>query len=233
MLTLILNQAKSETIDGPANVRDTVNGKVLFSLENSVEVESSEIKDNWYFIGLVVKLPKGWKEWYFPKDTELRDANDNYLGKTLNDVKIYTKQDGENCELTVLSGYTYKSNITESSIIENQLIEILEGKSELTKMDFKSHISENDYQDDNQFGWIETYIFYETWIEDPSPGARIRLIFENEILIGIIHTREIELKDKKDYKILYGWKFLSFMETNDPRNEKIIEMYKTFLNSVD
>jgi len=222
-----------EKIDGPANVRDSINGKVLFVLEDNIEVESEEIQNGWYFIGLEVRLPSNWDKWYFPKGYELYDEEGNHLGKSLQDIELYTRRIGKDCELTVLKGFTFKSNIRPLSIVEKQLEKIIIDNEELVLNTFKSHIANNNYRSDSQFQWIETYILYETWLEDPSPGDRIRLIFENNMLIGIIHTRAINSKNHKSIQILGDWKLMSFLEPKDAKNKKLITQYRSFLNSVD
>ena len=48
----------AELINGPANIRDEVSGKTLFSLHDSVFVENLEFKAGSYKIGIWIDLPK-------------------------------------------------------------------------------------------------------------------------------------------------------------------------------
>lgn len=177
----------AEIIDGPANVRDEINGKLLFSLKNGVEVECEEVINDWHPIGFTAKVPEDLKDWTLPEGFKLYSYDGKYIGKTLASVK-FSAMDG-NC--AILSGYTYKLNIVDSSRIEFKIENIIIPDKQMKLSDFNKHIKKNDYKADNQFSWGMTYIYYETWITDLSPGARIRLIFENNNLIGIIHTRKL------------------------------------------
>tara|TARA_B100000508_G_C11397188_1_gene246389 strand:- start:123 stop:809 length:687 start_codon:yes stop_codon:yes gene_type:complete len=219
-----------EVIDGPANIRDTINGKLLFSLNDGTEVESTEEKNNWHEIGLIVRIPKTHEGWTIPKDYDLFTLDGTHIGKTISEVDIGMKQD-DNAAL--IMGYTFKGNIKDSSKVEVIIENMLNFKNTLYLADFKNHLSQFDYQDDDQFSWGNTYIYYESWIADPSPGARVRLIFDNKKLIGLIHTREIKLSNYDNYKILWDYKLLTNLSQDDERIDKIINDYIDFLHSVD
>ena len=227
LLTATITQA--EIIDGPANIRETINGKPRFSLENGVEVECEDDINGWHVIGFTAKVPEDLKDWVLPKGFELYSYDGKYIGKTLALVE-FSAMDGD---CAILTGYTYKSNIVESSKIESKVGKLITPNEIMNLSDFEEHIKKYNYQDDNQFDWGMTYIYYETWISDPSPGARIRLIFENNILIGIIHTRDIKIDGYQDYDMKWGWSLLTNLDNNDSRITTIVDGYKFFLSQVD
>ncbi|WMI68251.1 hypothetical protein [Mangrovimonas sp. YM274] len=229
IINLISFSIYAEIIDGPANIRDSINGKVLFSLENGVEIECSKENNGWHVIGFRAVVPEDLENWILPKDFNLFSCDGKYLGKTLAPVEFSAMD--ENC--AIISGYTYKSNIVESSKIESMLQTIIESNKTLHFNDFEKHIKKYNYHDDNQFDWGMTYIYYETWIIDLSPGARIRLIFEDNIFVGLIHTRQINAPNYNQYNILWDWKLSTNLNTNNPKIKSIINSYKHFLQSVD
>lgn len=106
----------ADLIDGPANIRDFPNGKIIFSL-NNVNVQCKDYKD-WYYISLMVWLKKDdvIEEKQIKKGSILYDSNNNEIGKTLDSIVI-TAQENLLYSNTLgkfsctLSGYTFNNNI--------------------------------------------------------------------------------------------------------------------------
>src|SRR5689334_23411399 len=48
----------SERIDGPANIRDSVNGRLLFVLNDDVAISANTSKNSWLKVGIVADLNK-------------------------------------------------------------------------------------------------------------------------------------------------------------------------------
>ena len=72
-----------ERINGPANIRDTVNGKLLFSLNDGVIIETSPAINKWVKIGVYVKLTiKQMEDFKLEKNISLINEN----GKTFFDI---------------------------------------------------------------------------------------------------------------------------------------------------
>ena len=73
----------ADLIDGPANIRETPNGKILFSLNNDVSVQCEDIADNWCHISLMVwvKPEDVLNKKQIKKDAILYDSDNHEIGK--------------------------------------------------------------------------------------------------------------------------------------------------------
>jgi hypothetical protein len=96
---------------------------------------------------------------------------------------------------------------------------------------FENFIDNFNLQKDDQFEGYVVYFNYESWLVDPSPMWRIGLVFQNEILVGILHSRPLRIIGTKDYKLDSAFDCLLY---NDTKNkEKLIQTFNLFVNSVD
>jgi hypothetical protein len=236
----------AEKIDGPANIRTEPKGEVRFSLNDQVVVECTEIKKDWYEILVTIKLTEQQYNTYpliFKKGTKLFDMQDNEIGETLVDLRVGSKMTAGGAPgvpkwyASELHGYTYKSNIRPESIVEPVLKDLIkENKSNLTIDNFKNHMSEFHYTDGLEipnYGNLTTYMIYENAIDDPSPLDRIRLVFEDNKLIAIIHSRELDLFDFKTYEIARGRKLTIIKQFSDIERADFIEKNKQAYWGID
>ncbi len=190
--------ALAEVIDGPANLRDKPNGKVIAVLNNNVEVEMYPpyvLDKVWYsivFIGYVEK------RFYIAESGAVR-ANSNLLneqgqiiGKTLEDIKADWDIGENNGRVGVVINHicTHKGNIKASSIPETELAALLDSrettiqKSELQQLLDKYAFQNWSVVKDKE---IEDYFIHENTLYDLSPMPRLQLIFYKNTLISVIH----------------------------------------------
>lgn len=54
LILLTSTMTFAERIDGPANIRQEIKGEIIFSINDNVEVDIGELKNDWY--ELVVSL---------------------------------------------------------------------------------------------------------------------------------------------------------------------------------
>ncbi len=245
ILTLMANQAYSqgekldrilgERIDGPANIRDTINGKILFSLNDNTLVECTENITNWHIVGLFVKLDSTqFENFKLTKGDILFDANDDSIGVAINDIPLWLSDDNEG----FIAGYTYKDNIKQETIIENTIMQLVIDKNyNLSTDDLKQLIygfkmetcSATSMADENG----EWYFYYDNVIDDISPRDRITLILENEKLIGIVHSHNLNLRQSKTYELIRGHKFTPIGNVPESKINEIINERINWYNSVD
>ena len=225
----------AEKIDGPANIRSGPNDILLFSLNDLVEVECTVFKNNWCKVMIRISLTDAdiFDNCYVKEGTTLFDWNGNEIGKTLNKVEFLGYSLKEDKKRIELQGYTHISNIKTNSIVENDLIQLASKKTHLNYTDLKEHISNFNYYKDKQFSGYMTYNYYESGIEDPSPGDRIRLFFKGNRLISIVHTRKLDLPNMNDNNVIWGYKMLTSDDIDINKKNKIIDLYKDFIKSVD
>ncbi len=111
---------QAELVDGPANIREQPNGKILFSIKDNVPVDYSFYQDDWYSITLTVST----QEARFSmgsgilKDTILYDLNGNEIGRALDNIPISKERITYNQEShtykCILEGYTFKNNLKDN-----------------------------------------------------------------------------------------------------------------------
>ena len=232
LLALIFQmQLFAEKIDGPANVRSEPQGEKIFSLNDDVEVTCTELLDDWYRIGFVIRLTKeqyDQRRITLPAGSTLYDRNGKVMGKTLIDFTVTGKSRSgppdNRSYSTDFIGYTYKSNIKLESIPEYVLNEVLKDHHKvINKADFEEYLQDFQFRKsgllkrfDEDF---EEFMIYENWIDDPSPMDRIRFIFKDSTLIAIIYIRDIELKNYPSLELTRGRRIIIVGEM--PENEKM------------
>jgi hypothetical protein len=205
-LMIVLNSLTgfAEKIDGPANIRNTEKGETIFSLKDNVEVETIEPKNGWFNILVSIKLTKEQyesKSSVLTKGSKLYNNKGEEIGIVIKDFSFSSKMTGGGAAgvpkwyAGEIHGYTFKTNIKPESIIEPAISNLIESnKTNLTFLIFKDHMK--------YFGYVEglkikdmdnlkTYMVYESTLDDPSPLDRIRLIFEGENLIAVVHSRNL------------------------------------------
>lgn len=211
-----------ERIDGPANIRDTINGKIIFELYDNAYVETTELKNDWYIIGIAPSngVNDYTNENFIKKGTELFQDN-KPIGKAIEDV-----------EVTIGAiGYTHKSNIKPESIIENVLKKHLKTKNSRAFENLETIINQFQLSKTEQFDDYEVYYNYENWIDDPSPMYRIGLIFNDKKLVAVLHSRPLAIKNTKTTNLERAFDCSIY---NDVLNaDEIVKLFNHFVNSVD
>ncbi len=205
---------KAEIIDGPANFRDSPNGKVLVSLNEGVEVECGDLKNGWFEVSFSMLINnEQYSGGYEPKKgTKLYDMNHRLIGVTMSDIpsqlSIPSATGGlpghyKFCWIEI-RGYVYKSNIRQSSIPENILDSAFRsGKFGFTLDSLKHFMQDEKYRAQGiikrTLPNCEEYCIYESTVIDPSPGYRIGFVFEKNELLAIEHSRPVNLGNYKSY----------------------------------
>ncbi|QEC44371.1 hypothetical protein [Pseudobacter ginsenosidimutans] len=218
----------SERIDGPANIRNAVNGKTLFSIENNVAVTAREPEKGWVEIGVWIDLDSDDQKIVKRGSTIYRDSK--AIGKALEDVHLYETFTINNKKRGVLNGFTSVSNIRPSTIPENAFTELAKNKTALTLSDVKSFLENYKFNDFN--GLIEGYkgfVFYESEILDPTAAPRFWPVFRGNELMVVFHSRKMNIPGVKTEPFQGGYitvfsndaeavkqlkdKFVSFMQS--------------------
>ena len=220
------NHYTKERIDGPANVRSSSNGRILFTLSNNVEVECSKLKDDWFKISILLNLSKQQKEVGFLKKGTRIFEDDILVFEAIEDVEIIMTSENGNLISGMIEGFTYHKNIQEESIVENQLEIILNSNDFITINHFKNHFKYFKYNKDDviveNYDILEQYYLMESWIEDPSPKDRIRLLFSSNALASIIYSRELKKVGYKSYSLDNG---MNILILKDFKRKEYLEFY--------
>ncbi|WP_226789283.1 hypothetical protein, partial [Polaribacter reichenbachii] len=219
-----------ERIDGPANIRDTINGKLLFELNDLTLIETTEIKNNWLEVGVFIKPTIEQAEnFYILPNTKIYSKN-KLIGITKDTVNFLFGAE----DYAFINGFSHKNNIKSNTIPENELKSIIK-KNEFSLSDFNPFI-ENFGFEISELGKledIEQYYISQSILVDISPRDRITLLFRDKMLIGFIHSRKISLEKFKTYDLVRGHKLTITSDLKDYEIKKIIESKIQVYNSID
>lgn len=229
-----------DRIDGPANVRDTINGKqILFSLDDNLVVECTEAVNDWLIVGYYIKLNNIQYEKFKlePGDT-LYNTNGRKIGITISETDVWMGNEKGSVKYGLITGYTYKKNIKPESVIENVLAKLInDSRNNVTLDDLNPLIKSFQLEkcSSNSMGNEkgEWYFTSENSIDDPSPQDRITLIIEKKLLVGIVHSRVIHFENFKTYNLINGHKFTPIAKLSETRTNEIIKERIKWYNSVD
>jgi len=191
--------AAAEVIDGPANVRDIPNGRVLFSLDDKVLVESGKSENEWLNIQIPVyvdvngSFADGAKT-VLNKSVKLYDERGTRIGITLEKVKAepFFDEDVHNGrKIVVLKGITHRQNIRQDSILELQLGGALNASTTLSLEDFRDHLKSFHYKEWMPRANFLAYIQFNDPTTDPTPWPRAILFFYEGKLIAVYHGKPV------------------------------------------
>jgi hypothetical protein len=220
----------AERIDGPANIRQEIKGEIIFSLNDNVEVDLGELENDWYELVVSLTLTEKQFESGLIKKGDKLYSGKGEIGVALKDLSIGSKYSGGGAPGVTkwygvdIYGYTFKGNIRPESIVEPAISELIESNSQnLSIQTFKKHMDYFGYVDGlkiKDLGKYETYMIYESILDDISPLDRIRLIFENEILIAVVHSRNLTLTNFETVPIERGRK-LTLLKIFSAQDKKI------------
>lgn len=221
-----------ERINGPANIRDTVNGNILFSLDDGVLIETSPIVHKWVKIGVYIKLtPEQMQAFKLEKNVSLFDEKGKIIGKTIRPIDISMLEEN----IGYVEAFTHQDNLNMAYNPELELMKLLNsGNFQKKEMEpYMKKFGFTAYKDDHILKYKQ-YFIYESTVVDFSPMDRITLLFnQQQQLIGFFHTRSIFVKGFKTHELVRGHK-LSVLETISTQEIKTLKQKRnTYYNSVD
>lgn len=229
---------RGERIDGPANIRDGINGKILMSLSDNVLVDCGKLTDNWFHLSLTIPLTSQQLEaGFIKKETSIYDEEAQLILEAKQDLELIMINRFEGEEFGMLEGYTHVNNIKPNSIAEKELEKILNSGEELSISNFLEFIKQFEFRNEgliiNGYETLNQYMIFGAWIEDPSPVDRIRLMFKDDQLFSIIHERDISMIGKVSYPISHGLNIMVIPDIDDKELKEFIELNNESYKGVD
>lgn len=222
----------AERINGPANIRDKANGKIIFTLNDSTLVTATEARDGWHNIGITA-------------ESNIKDVNYDTLkagakiivegkvvGEVMTDIYAPKSSDGK-LAWAELTGYTHKDNIYAYSVIENALTEYIRTLRDRNIDGFRPFIKSFAMEDYDELNPYLMYFNYENWIDDPSPMPRVILVFHEKKLIGVAHSRDLELPDTVKDTLERGFKVMFYKDIPEAVRSDFKKKFNNFITQVD
>ena len=216
ILVIFSAHCSAELVDGPANIRSEPNGKIIFSINNDVDIDVGyKFVNDWVDVGVPVYV--NTKDLInFDENIEgtngatkikqgsiLYDYNGEKIGKAISEVNIEVESTYDKKTkkfYAYLWGYTYRSNIKWGTAIERDFEKLIDNSNNLDMQYYVRNVK--GYYEWNKVktekGVFEGFIYSEAIVTDPSPGYRIALVFFNKELVAILHSRPIHFKKYQD-----------------------------------
>jgi hypothetical protein len=220
-----------ERIDGPANIRDSINGKLLFELNDGALVETMPTENHWLEVGVHVLLtPQQIEEFKILPGDALYSEKDVMIGVAKDTVPLLM----HDSEYGFIAGMTHENNISPESVPEKALVTLLE-KGAVSKVDFEEFLEQFSFKNNNvrDLENIEEWFIYQSFLVDPSPRDRMTLLFSNNQLIGIVHSRDLPTTNFKTVELTRGHRFTISGNLSATEIKNLSDSMIQFYNSVD
>lgn len=221
-----------ERVKGPVEVRDKPGGEVLFTLADSTLVSCAEEQGGWSAVGLYMQIPLD----EYGTDTIRKGRKivlgGKEVGEVLKDTYVTTSSTGRE-SWAELTGYVPKDRVYPFAVIEQALAGYMDTVKGRTAEHLEPFIRSFAMEKDEELKPYVSYFTYESWIEDPSPLPRVQLVFHENRLIGVIHSRHLELPHTTEQKLERGFRVLFFDDTPTEVKENFTKQFNRFITSVD
>jgi len=224
----------SERTDGPANVRDTIMGKVLFSLYDNVPVYTSDTTNKWYNIALKVYLRESqFQSRVIPKDALLW-SGEREVGKAISDIRLDEsdmEHQGEKFT-SVLRGYTSVQNIKPLTLPENALCHLMEQNADLTTVSLHDLILGYKFTRGKLAEYI-TYQLDDVYVDGSSSLLRLLLVFNKDKLIAVVHLRKLGQLQVQPILLKRGYKLSVIGDQPATLIRDLRDKFNSFINLAD
>lgn len=228
--------SRAAFIDGPANVRQTPNGKLLFTVADSQYVYANEPEDGWFKIMLLARIKKvDLKNNFILKaDSKIYDIDGSIIGVVKNDLEIkgnHIKVKDTSVLEVMFHGFTFKGNIRPESILEREVERIVNNEqfeevpTLLTRFNFTAF----------EIGEYHVYTKYDA--SDPWLSADFRMMIycdNKNNLIGVANIgRELKLNNKMETTIDRGYRMQYIMLLENSERKEFEELMTNYFSSRD
>lgn len=138
---MALSVSAQLTEEENTQVLDAERGNPIFELNAGTEVYSYEPKEGWYRVRREVYVDaEVVEDDVIPKDTELRNEDEEVIGRTLADVKVVEgaqvkKARGKRPYQAVIEGYLFKTKLVDGTAPEDWVSKILENKNRTEQLE--------------------------------------------------------------------------------------------------
>lgn len=241
MLFAVCASPRAEVLKGPAGLRYEGKGKAVVSLNDGVQVECVESTEPWKqagFTGYVEAAYLEQAELKIKKGAVFYDKGGKAFGRAteafpleFSPGKPDPKTGRALVEIVLLA---YYQDIKQDSIIENALArELKDAMGMLAPGGLAAHLKKFGYQKWYGYEGVESLGVYENWIEDPSPGFRVLLIFHRGKLAAVLHSRGINYKFASSRKFVRGYGLSYIRKLPEPDTLTLEKFYTDIISRAD
>jgi len=210
------------TEEDNTHVLDKERGAPIFELKAGVEVYSFEPEEGWYRIRREVFVDAGVvdKDGIIAKDTELLNADDEVIGRTITEVKVVegkqiNKARGKRAYQAIIEGYLFKTKLADGTAPEDWVSRILENKNRTQQVEEFNELYETYEFEERKFDEFTVRVMRENHKNiAKEKDFRLIIVFRGETPYGIItndhnnvSASKVKLRGEEDsFTILYFYK---------------------------
>ena len=221
-----------ELIDGPANVRDTVNGKLIFVLNDNIPVATTDTSNKWIQVGIIADVTSTqFKALALEKGDKIL-LEGIQVGTALERMVLSAGLKTNQGLKAELIGYTSIQNIKPVTIPEYALAKMI-NPDQVPALDkflqfFKKagfHKSDSEH--------FDGFLLEENWINDPSPLIRLWVLFNDNKLFGVVHSRKLNISNSETIKLKREFSLTTIGNQNQKKMSEFVEEFNLYIESVD
>lgn len=222
----------SERISGGATIYNNPGGDPVLSLTDYIPLRCAPIKKDWYPVSVDFDITKEeFSKPLFSKGRKIK-VNGVAAGVLQRDMKLPVSTNGEKMWATI-NGYTEKKNIRNGSIIESALTAYLKQHAGRSTDDMQPFIRNFKLEEETALKPYVLYFNYESGIDDPSPLYRLALVFQGKQLIGVLHSRPLQLDGSTTRRLQRGFTVNYLNGIDKMLKEDFAVKFNKFILSVD
>lgn len=222
----------SERISGGATIYNNPGGDPIVSLQDYIPLRCAPVKKDWYPVSVDFDITKEeFSKPLFSKGRKIK-VNGVAAGVLQRDMKLPVSTNGEKMWATI-NGYTEKKNIRNGSIIETALTAYLKQHAGRSTDDMQPFIRNFKLEEETALKPYILYFNYESGIDDPSPLYRLALVFQGKQLIGVLHSRPLQLDGSTTRRLQRGFTVNYLNGIDKMLKEDFAVKFNKFILSVD
>ncbi|MBC9930432.1 hypothetical protein [Chitinophaga qingshengii] len=213
-------------------IRSGPKGDIIATLADYIPVHCAPLKDGWYPVSVDIDITGAeYTKPLFRKGRKLK-VNGVEAGVLEKDIRLPVATNGEKMWAN-LSGYTEKKNIRGGTVIETALINYLRQHKDHREEDMQAFIHNFKLEEDKSLRPYTLYFNYESGIDDPSPLYRMVLVCQGKQLIGVVHSRPLDLAGTTTRRLQRNFSIHYFNGIEKSLQEDFATKFNKFIVSVD
>jgi len=221
-----------ERINGAATILNNPGGEPLVTLVDYIPLRCAPVKKDWYPVSVDFDITKDeFSKPLFHKGRKIK-VNGVDAGVLQRDIKLPVATNGEKMWATI-NGYTQKKSIRNGTIIESALSSYLKQHTGRSAADMEPFIHNFKLEEETTLKPYVLYFNYESGIDDPSPLYRLALVFQGKQLIGVLHSRPIQLDGGTPRRLQRGFTVNYLNGIDKSLKEDFAVKFNKFILSVD
>ena len=197
----------SEQIIGEANVRDSIKGNVLFTLNDKTFVLSKNLDKRWYEIATVIRLNREQLIRHSIYSGEiLYDTNGNSIGIAVRNIVPIKTDSTATLYYGVFTGFTHMNNLNQETFPEVVVTKYIKEAKNNSYSAYKKLLAFYPFTEVRDPTGLHVFSIYENSFIHPTPRYRLVLVFDNSYLAAVIHLRTIEVPNAIDINLEKGYR---------------------------